>query len=115
MSEFYERLFANHPHYRDLFPDDMATQHVKFVQFFSQLIGLIDHLDSVVETCRSLGRAHAGYGVRPEDYPPVGETLLETLGANLGDAWTPELAEAWAELYRTISSAMIAASCPSAA
>ncbi|HRI43615.1 MAG TPA: globin domain-containing protein [Fimbriimonadaceae bacterium] len=110
MADFYDRLFTRRPDYRTLFPDDMATQHVKFIQFFSQLIGMIDHLDSVNESCRVLGRNHAGYGVQPEDYDVVGVVLLETLENALGEEWSSDLATAWAELYATISSAMISAS-----
>lgn len=115
IASFYDRLFASHPGYRALFPDDIALQHVKFIQFMSQLMGMIDHLDSVDASCRTLGRRHAEYGVEPEDYGKVGAVLLETLEAELGEHWTPELAVAWAELYGTLSAAMIAASSQEAA
>jgi methyl-accepting chemotaxis protein/nitric oxide dioxygenase len=115
VASFYDRLFAKHPDYRALFPDDITLQHVKFIQFMSQLIGMIDHLDTVNESCRTLGRSHAGYGVKPEDYGNVGAVLLETLEAELGEDWTPEVASAWGELYGAISEAMIAANSPQAA
>ena len=44
---------------------------------------------------------------RPSDYPVVGAALLWTLEKGLGDAWTPDLAEAWTAAYRTLSGYMI--------
>jgi nitric oxide dioxygenase len=39
----------------------------------------------------------------------VGETLLWTLEQGLGEAFTPEVKEAWTEAYALLSGAMIAA------
>ena len=59
---------------------------------------------------RELGRRHAGYGVTAEQYQPVAEAFLWTLEYYLGDAFTPELKEAWVVAYTTLATVMIEAS-----
>jgi hemoglobin-like flavoprotein len=44
---------------------------------------------------KSMGRRHAGYGVRDEHYDTVGAALLWTLEQGLGSAFTPAVREAW--------------------
>jgi nitric oxide dioxygenase len=46
-----------------------------------------------------LGRRHAGYGVRDEHYTAGGHALLWTLEQGLGDAFTPEVRDAWSAAY----------------
>ena len=50
---------------------------------------------------------HVSYGAKAEHYPVVGGALLWTLEKGLGDAWTPEVAEAWTAAYGTLSGYMI--------
>ena len=49
-----------------------------------------------------LGVRHAGYGVQPAHYDTVGAALLDTLQADLGAAFTPELREAWTAMYTSL-------------
>ena len=46
-------------------------------------------------------------GTLREHYPYVGQALIETLAAHMGDGWTPEIAEAWTEAYNAITTAML--------
>jgi hemoglobin-like flavoprotein len=43
-------------------------------------------------------------------YGWVGASLLETLESVAGDAWTPELAQAWSDAYGAVASLMQSAS-----
>jgi hemoglobin-like flavoprotein len=43
----------------------------------------------------------------PAHYPAVGAVLLATVVDQLGDAFTPELHDAWAAAYDTIAASMI--------
>ena len=49
---------------------------------------------------------HVAYGVREEHYDTVGAALLWTLEQGLGDAWTVELATAWATAYTLLATTM---------
>jgi hemoglobin-like flavoprotein len=58
---------------------------------------------------QQLGIRHAGYGVQDQHYETVGAALLWTLGQGLGEAFTPQVEEAWASAYTLLASTMRAA------
>src|SRR5437899_4561660 len=92
---FYRRLFELDPPLRFLFDSNLVDQGRKLMSMLSTTIGMLDHPDELVDALRSLGRRHAGYGVREDDYETVGTALLWTLERGLGWAFTPEVEEAW--------------------
>ena len=107
---FYDRLFEQDPAVRRLFrKTDMAAQKKNLMQTLTVVVKGIDRLDDLVPAVQALGRRHAGYGVRPAHYDLVGTALLWTLGQGLGDAFTDDVRDAWAEAYRTLAAVMIAA------
>ena len=69
--------------------------------------GGLDNLEAIVPAVQELGVRHVNYGVKEEDYATVGSALLSTLEAGLGDAFTPEVKEAWTITYTTLSTTMI--------
>ena len=105
---FYDRLFEVAPQVRVLFPDEMAEQRKKLMATLAVVVNCLTNLEAVLPAASALAKRHVGYGARPEHYPVVGGALLWTLEKGLGDAWTPELAEAWAAAYGTLSGFMIA-------
>jgi nitric oxide dioxygenase len=54
----------------------------------------------------SLGRRHAHYGVRAEEFALASEALLFTLRHELGERFTPEVEEAWQELAGLVEAVM---------
>jgi len=107
---FYDHLFAADPALRPLFRGDMAHQGERLMTMIGSAVGLLDKLDVLIPVLRSLGARHAGYGVVDAHYATVGGALLLTLEQGLGDAFTPEVREAWTTLYGVISHTMIDAS-----
>jgi hemoglobin-like flavoprotein len=105
---FYDRLFEVAPPVRALFPDDMSEQRKKLMATLAVVVNGLTNLEAVLPAASALAKRHVGYGARPEHYPVVGGALLWTLEKGLGDAWTPELAQAWASAYGTLSGFMIA-------
>ena len=103
---FYQRLFEIDPSLRAMFPADMFEQRKKLIQMLAAAVKGLDHLDRLVPVLEDLGRRHAGYGVLDAHYDTVGAALLWTLGAGLGDAFTPEVKEAWTTVYGLIASTM---------
>ena len=65
------------------------------------------NLESILPAASALAVRHVSYGAKAEHYPVVGAALLWTLEKGLGEAWTPELADAWTAAYRTLSGFMI--------
>ncbi len=54
-----------------------------------------------------MGARHVDYGVQNEDYDKVADAFLWTLQQGLGEAFTPEVKEAWVITYTTVASVMI--------
>ncbi len=104
---FYGRLFEIAPEVRRLFPDDMTEQKKKLMAMLGTAVGSLTRLDTLMPAVRALGARHAGYGVTAAQFAPVGAALLWTLEQGLGEAFTPEVRQAWATVYNTLSSIMI--------
>jgi len=104
---FYDRLFEVAPPVRAMFPDDMTEQRKKLMATLAVVVGGLSNLEAVLPAASALAKRHVSYGAKPEHYPVVGGALLWTLEKGLGDAWTPEVAEAWTAAYGTLSGYMI--------
>jgi hemoglobin-like flavoprotein len=109
---FYGRLFEVAPQVRSLFPDDLSEQKKKLMATLAVVVGGLDKLDTILPAASALAKRHVGYGAAPEHYPVVGGALLWTLEKGLGEAWTPELADAWTGAYTTLSGFMISEAYP---
>lgn len=107
---FYQHLFAADPSLRGLFRGDMVQQGERLMSMIGSAVGLLDRPAVLLPVLRSLGARHGGYGVLDAHYATVGAALLLTLEQGLGDAFTPEVREAWAAMYGLVSRTMIAAS-----
>jgi hemoglobin-like flavoprotein len=104
---FYGRLFEADPSTRHLFAhSDMGRQGRMLMQTINIAVSSLDRLEKILPAIEDLGRRHAGYGVTEAHYASVGEALLWTLGQGLGEAFTPEVEEAWAETYWTLATIM---------
>jgi hemoglobin-like flavoprotein len=107
---FYQRLFAIAPHYRHMFKNDIRKQGAMLMSTLGLAVGSLNDLGKILPAVRSLGQRHASYGVTAADYQPVAEAFLWTLDYYLGEAFTPELKEAWVIAYTTLAGVMIEAS-----
>jgi len=106
---FYSHLFLSHPDLRQMFPIQMTGQRDKLVTALGQIVSNVDQLDDVVPFIQQLGRDHRRFSVATDHYSAVGASLLATLRKFLGEAWTSELAESWAEAYGLVAKVMVAA------
>ncbi|MGQ0583117.1 MAG: globin family protein [Reyranella sp.] len=106
---FYGRLFEIAPEVRAMFPDDLSGQKKKLMAMLGTAVAGLSRLDTLLPAVRALGQRHVGYGVRAEQYVPVGTALLWTLEKGLGDGFTAETRDAWATAYQVLSGTMIEA------
>jgi hemoglobin-like flavoprotein len=104
---FYDRLFEVAPSVKPMFPADMKEQRKKLMATLAVVVGGLGNLESVLPAASALAKRHVGYGAKAEHYPVVGGALLWTLEKGLGESWTPEVADAWAAAYGTLSGYMI--------
>lgn len=103
---FYRRLFMEYPGLRRLFPDEMDQQYVKLMDMLNMLVERLDHLDDLSNEVADLGRRHLRYGVKAEHYKAVAKALLWTLEQALGDSWSGEAEQAWADCYLQLAGQM---------
>jgi NAD(P)H-flavin reductase/hemoglobin-like flavoprotein len=106
---FYSHLFLSHPEVRSMFPIQMSGQRDKLVTALGAVVSNVDELDNVIPLLEQLGRDHRRFAVITEHYTAVGASLLATLKKFLGPAWTPDLADTWAQAYGLVAKVMVAA------
>lgn len=108
--KFYELLFAKAP---DLYNIFNQTNQRRGVQ--QEALGYavyaagenITNLDAIMPVITRVTQKHRAIGVKPEQYPLVGETLLEAVKEVLGSAATDEIIGAWGKAYEYIADAFI--------
>jgi hemoglobin-like flavoprotein len=108
---FYDVLFRKYPQAEPLFGRKTRAEQERMLR--DMLVAVIDHLEDgpwLQSQLAALGQKHVGYGVQPEMYGWVGDSLLETLRQVAGAAWTPELEEAWSQAYGAVAGLMQAKS-----
>jgi hemoglobin-like flavoprotein len=103
---FYARLFELDPDLELLFKGNLTEQGRKLMQMIGMAVNSLDRLEQILPAMQSLGARHVKYGVRDKDYETVGQALLWTLHKGLDEAFTPEVEEAWTNVYTTLASAM---------
>ena len=106
---FYARVFAADPSMQALFKGDMAAQGRRLMQMIALAVARLDEPELLLPALQELGQRHIGYDVRDAHYDTVGAALLGTLRHGVGVAYTPEVEEAWTEVYGVIASTMKAA------
>lgn len=103
---FYERLFELDPSLEPMFKSERSEQVRKLMASLNMVVMSLDRLESILPNVRELGRRHVDYGVKDDDYDTVGAALLWTLEQGLGDAFTPEVKEAWSCAYGSLAGVM---------
>lgn len=59
------------------------------------------------EVYPAMGERHGKYGVKPEHYDWVGQSLIKTFEHFFADAWTDDLEVAWIHAYNWIAATML--------
>ncbi|MFF4431605.1 globin domain-containing protein [Streptomyces sp. NPDC001513] len=111
---FYAKLFAAHPELiRDLFNRGNQNAGLQKQALAGSIaafaVHLVEHPDTRPDVM--LGRIahkHASLGVTREQYAVVHEHLFAAIAEILGEAVTPEVAQAWDEVYWLMAGALVA-------
>jgi class 3 adenylate cyclase/hemoglobin-like flavoprotein len=106
-NRFYAILFEFNPELRPLFKDDLAVQSRMLVSMLSSLVKGLNRTSEIEGGLRALGKRHSGYQASLADYDKVANALLLTLNEFLGDDFTPEVRDAWTEVFARISDVMV--------
>lgn len=108
--KFYKLLFAKAP---DLYNIFNQTNQKRGLQ--QEALGYavyaageyITNLEAIKPVIERISQKHRAIGIKSEQYPIVGETLLQAVKDVLGDTATDEIIEAWGKAYGYISDAFI--------
>ncbi|MGB1234602.1 MAG: globin domain-containing protein [Planktomarina sp.] len=104
---FYSRLFQIAPETETLFHNDMAAQGAKLAETLGFVVDNIDDPDTLLPAARDLAIRHVAYGVTANHYTHVGAALLDTFQQAMGDDFSQEDHDAWAEAYTGLAKYMV--------
>jgi len=93
----------------NLYESDALKKHGALVvsTVGTAVAGLKD-IEKLAPVLKNLGKAHAGKGIVAAHYDVVGQALIDTLQAGLGDeAFTEEVKEAWLSVYGVVKATML--------
>lgn len=99
VNEFYRRLFELAPEARPMFKIEMDMQAKKFSDMLAWITAYLERPHELCQELRALGARHSEYGVKIDQYAPVGSALTWMFQHTLGERFTPEMEEAWLEFY----------------
>ena len=105
--DFYERLFADNPGVKSLFPNDMAEQQDKLVSTLAYVVKSLANFSDIEKSVRELGERHSGYRAEAAHYDAVGKALIATLQAYLGPKFDTSMREAWETTYAVLATTML--------
>lgn len=107
---FYPLMFERYPQVKPLFnqahqqnggqPRALAGMILAYVQ-------LRHSPQKALETLQIVVNKHVALDIQPDQYLIVGECLMAAIGEVLGDAVTPEVADAWSALYQELADLLI--------
>jgi hemoglobin-like flavoprotein len=103
---FYGKLFELDPGVRRLFHQDLAVQGRKVMDMLTSVADSLDNFEPMRIRLAELGRKHAEYGVRPEQYETLTTALLWSIGQALGASFDVPTRDAWRVVLGAISMAM---------
>ncbi|KAL9115530.1 MAG: hypothetical protein Q9227_000851 [Pyrenula ochraceoflavens] len=109
---FYHNLLTDQPELNSVFNQgNQANGHqaqalAAAVYAYAQNI---ETPDALAPAIRHITQKHASLFIRPGQYDVVGRYLLDAFGEVLGEAWTSQVREAWAEAYGELAGKMIEA------
>lgn len=103
---FYKRLFEAHPELKNVFNmahQEQGKQQQALARAVYAYAENIEDPSSLAAVLKNIANKHASLGVRPEQYPIVGEHLLAAIKEVLGSAATEEIISAWAQAYGNLA------------
>lgn len=109
---FYKILFNRYPSvlaYFNQAHQARGTQQRALANAVLAYAEHIDRLDALRDALPVIVQKHVSLDIRPEQYPLVGECLLQAIREVLGAAATDAIIDAWAAAYGQLAQILIAA------
>src|SRR5215467_12093965 len=103
---FYGKLFEMDPSTRSLFHNDISLQGRKLMDMLAEVVNSLDNFQSLRSRLAELGRKHASYGVRSEQYVTLTSALLWAIAQELEGNFNAATKEAWRLALTSVCDAM---------
>jgi nitric oxide dioxygenase len=106
IKHFYRSLLGTHPELKNVFNmrhQERGQQQEALARAVYAYAANIDDPSSLQAVLEGIANKHVSLGVRPDQYPIVGEHLLGAIKAVLGDAATDDIISAWAQAYGNLA------------
>ncbi|MBS0493763.1 MAG: NO-inducible flavohemoprotein [Proteobacteria bacterium] len=107
---FYKRMFEAHPELKNVFNmvhQEQGQQQQALARAVYAYAENIEDPSSLMAVLKNIANKHASLGVRPEQYPIVGENLLAAIKEVLGGAATDDIISAWAQAYGNLADVLM--------
>lgn len=111
--QMYQTAFEERPDYKRSFETtwmqhlDGGRQARKLASAIYAYATHIDRLDELAAAVDHIAHRHVSTRILPEQYPVIGEKLLQAMKDVLQDAATHEVIAAWAEAYSALAGIFI--------
>ena len=102
IKHFYRSLLGTHPELKNIFNmrhQERGQQQEALARAVYAYAANIEDPSCLAAVLEGIANKHASLGVKPEQYPIVGEHLLGSIKAVLGEAATEDIISAWAQAY----------------
>ncbi|MGD1712282.1 globin domain-containing protein [Hydrocoleum sp. CS-953] len=109
-TRMYEIMFEKHPEVKSQFNMSAqadGSQPAKLATAVYAYATHIDDLPALKSAVEKIAHRHVQTHVQPEQYPIVGECMLEAMKDVLGENATPEVIDAWTEAYQVLAEVFI--------
>lgn len=106
-ARFFDELFAAAPELRALFAGaDLDAHRRKLTAALDLVVRRAADLGPLVPGLVDLGRRHLRHGVRDEHYALVTRALIRAIAVRLGEAFRPDVRDAWLTALDALSGVM---------
>lgn len=110
INRFYELLFINHPQLKNVFNmtnQKIGTQQQALANSIAAFATNHNDLIKLTPMFNQIAHKHVSLGISAEMYEIVGTNLMAAIAEVLGDAVTPEIADAWGAIYWKFANILI--------
>ncbi|RFU80218.1 nitric oxide dioxygenase [Trichoderma arundinaceum] len=107
---FYANMLAAHPELKNYFSlrnQQTGAQQAALANSVLAAATHIDRLSAITGAVEKIAHKHVSLFILPEHYPIVGKYLIGAFEQILGDAFTPEIKEAWTIAYGLLADIFI--------
>lgn len=107
---FYPLMFAAHPELKEVFNQSHQRSGEQPAALAGAIVAYATHIDDLgvlSDALKTIIQKHVSLNIQPAQYEVVGTYLMKAIGEVLGDAVTPEVADAWGAAYWQLAELLI--------